>query len=596
MKQQRSRRLGSGRLVAATTAAILVVAGAGVGSTAASGSSEPQQGGTLIVAGGPDVLWMDPAAAYSAADYQFQRMTLRGLFDYKAEGTIEDKATPRPDIALEVPTQENGGISEDGLTYTIHLRDGVMWNVDEPRPVVAGDVVLGVKRMCNPVQGSAARDYYLNTIAGLREYCDGFAEVAPEIEPIREYIESNEISGVTAIDDSTVQFTLTQPASDFIYILALFRNAAPQPVEYLDYLADSPELRQNIVENGPYQVVEYVPDQSYVFERNPNWDPETDDLREAYVDRIEITMGQENEAVFQQIIAGTVDMQWGETIVPNQEIPALVAAGDERLVIEGAGAINPYIVINTKSPNADGAFANPLVRQALNFAIDKEAVQQILGGPSLADLAFHILPPQVPGSEDINPLDVPPGGDPERARELLTEAGYPDGVPVKLLWTDEQEGRTLAGLLEQVLGEAGFDVELVFAQRNAFYGDYLLNHEFTESGGWDIAAVSWFADFFAGRSYIPILLDGRGYASGTPNYGGYNNDELNGLIDEALAAPTPEEAEALWAQADAVATEDAAWVPVIWAKTPTLHSDRVGGFEFHLVPRNGDFTNVWLEQ
>ena len=91
MKQQRSRRLGSGRLVAATTAAILVVAGAGVGSTAASGSSEPQQGGTLIVAGGPDVLWMDPAAAYSAADYQFQRMTLRGLFDYKAEGTIEER-------------------------------------------------------------------------------------------------------------------------------------------------------------------------------------------------------------------------------------------------------------------------------------------------------------------------------------------------------------------------------------------------------------------------------------------------------------------------------------------------------------------------
>ena len=495
-----------------------------------------------------------------------------------------------------MPTQENGGISEDGLTYTIKLRDGVMWNVDEPRPVVAGDVVLGVKRMCNPVQGSAARDYYLNTIAGLSEYCDGFAEVAPEIEPIREYIESNEISGVTAIDDSTVQFTLTQPASDFIYILALFRFAAPQPVEYLDYLADSPELRQNIVENGPYQVVEYVPDQSYVFERNPNWDPETDDLREAYVDRIEITMGQENEAVFQQIIAGTVDMQWGETIVPTQEIPALVAAGDERLVIEGAGAINPYIVINTMSPNADGAFANPLVRQALNFAVDKEAVQQILGGPNLADLAFHILPPQVPGSEDINPLDVPPGGDPERARELLTEAGYPDGVPVKLLWTDEQEGRTLAGLLEQVLGEAGFDVELVFAQRNAFYGDSCS----TTSSPSRVAGTSppcrGSPTSSPGGRTSRSSSTAAATPSGTPNYGGYNNDELNGLIDQALAAPTPEEAEALWAQADAVATEDAAWVPVTWAKTPTLHSDRVGGFEFHLVPRNGDFTNVWLEQ
>ena len=217
--------------------------------------------------------------------------------------------------------------------------------------------------------------------------------------------------------------------------------------------------------------------------------------------------------MFQQIIAGTVDMQWGETTVPTQEIPALLAAGDERLVIEGAGAINPYIVINTLSPNADGAFANPLVRQALNFAVDKEAVQQILGGPNLSELAYHILPPEVPGSEDINPLEVPPGGDPERARELLTEAGYPDGLPIKLLYTDEQEGRTLAALLEQVLGESGFDVELVFAQRNAFYGEFLLNPEFTESGGWDIAAVSWYADYLAGRSYSPDLIDGRGYRS-----------------------------------------------------------------------------------
>ncbi len=108
--------------------------------------------------------------------------------------------------------------------------------------------------------------------------------------------------------------------------------------------------------------------------------------------------------------------------------------------------------------------------------------------------------------------------------------------------------------------------------------------------------MTWYADYLAGRSYIPILLDGRGYESGTPNYGGYNNDELNALIDEALAAPTPEEAAALWAEADVLATEDAAWVPLAFSKTPTLHSDRVGGFQFHLAPRNGDFTNVWLEE
>ena len=576
-------------------AVLCIAAAVGTGVSAAEAGGEPQSGGTLVVAGGQDVLFMDPATSYSAADYEFQRVTLRGLFDYQAGANVEERTTPHPDIAVEIPTVENGGISEDGLTYTITLREGVMWNVDEPRPVVAGDVVLAVERMCNPVQGFAARSYLLDTIAGLTEFCDPFAEVEPTIEGIREYIESHEISGVRAVDDSTVEFTLIQPASDFVNILAIMRVAAPQPVEYLDYLPDSPELRQNIIENGPYQVTEYSPDQSYVFERNPNWDPDTDDLREAYVDRIEVTLGQEPEAVFQQIIAGTVDMQWGETTVPTQEIPALLAAGDERLVIEGAGAINPYIVINTLSPNADGAFANPLVRQALNFAVDKEAVQQILGGPNLSDLAYHILPPEVPGSEDINPLEVPPGGDPDRARELLTEAGYPDGLPVKLLYTDEQEGRTLAALLEQVLGDSGFDVELVFAQRNAFYGEFLLNPEFTESGGWDIATTSWYADYLGGRAYMVPMIDGRGYPLGSPNFGGYNNDEVNAVIDAAIAAPTPEEAAVLWAEADLLATTDGAWVPIAFTKTPTVHGERVGGFQFHAVIRNGDFSNIWLE-
>jgi peptide/nickel transport system substrate-binding protein len=579
-----------------TIGAVLLVASAIVtGATTAKAGGEPQAGGTLVVAGGQDVLYMDPTASYSAADYEFQRMTLRGLFDYQAGANVEERTTPQPDIAVEIPTVENGGISEDGLTYTITLREGVMWNVDEPRPVVAGDVVRALKRLCNPVQGFAARGYLLDTIAGLTEYCEPFADVEPTVEAIREYIESNEISGVRAIDDSTVEFTLIRPASDFVDILAIQRVASPQPVEYLDYLADSPELRQNIIENGPYQVTEYEPDQSYVFERNPNWDPETDDLREAYVDRIEVTLGQEPEAVFQQIIAGTVDMQWGETTVPTQEIPALLASADERLVIEGAGAINPYLVINTLSPNADGAFANPLVRQALNFAVDKEAVQQILGGPNLSELAYHILPPEVPGSQDINPLEVPPGGDPDRARELLTEAGYPDGLAIKLLYTDEQEGRTLAALLEQVLGDSGFDVELVFAQRNAFYGEFLLNPEFTESGGWDIAAVSWYADYLSGRAYMVPMIDGRGYPLGSPNYGGYNNDEVNAVIDQAIAAPTPEEAAVLWAEADRLATIDGAWVPIAFTKTPTIHGERVGGFQFHAVIRNGDFSNIWLE-
>jgi peptide/nickel transport system substrate-binding protein len=560
--------------------------------------AEARMGGTLLVAGGPDVLYLDPAAAYSKGDYQIMRATMRALFDYIPSSDLEEGTTPVPDLAVEIPTEENGGISEDGTLYTIKLRDGVEWNApDGPREVVASDAVLGLKRICNPVVGAWPRKYFADTIVGFKEYCDNFGSVDPTIEGVREYIESNDIEGMRAVDDKTLEFQLIQPAADFLEILAMGRFTAPHPVEYLDYLPDSPELRQNFISNGPYMITEYVPDQRFVLERNPTWDAETDDIRGAYVDRIEIAMGQEDSAVFQQIVAGTVDMQWGETTVPVSEIPALQAAEDDRLYIGGNGSIRPYITINTLSPNADGAFGKPEVRQALNFAVNKAAVQQILGGPQLAEIAHTIMPPEIPGNiHGENPLEVPDEGDAERARELLAEAGYPDGVPVKLLYEEEDPERDIATVLQQDLEEAGFQVELIPVTRNAFYGEWLLNKEVTETGGWDIAPTTWFADYFSGRAYMVPMLDGRGYESGSANYGGFNNDEVNSAIDRAAAATDPAESEAAWGESDRLATLDAAWVPITFTKTPTIHGDRVGNFRYHFPPNQGDFMNVWIEE
>ena len=336
-----------------------------------------------------------------------------------------------------------------------------------------------------------------------------------------------------------------------------------------------------------------MPDQSYVLERNPNWDPETDDLREAYVDRIEITLGQESESVFQQIIAGTVDMQWGETTVPTQEIPALLASRTTAWSSRARGPINPYLVINTLSPNADGAFANPLVRQALNFAVDRKRSSR----SSAARPVRPRLPHPAAGSAGLGghqPAEHPGDGDPDKARELLTQAGYPDGCRSSCSTPTSRKGRTLAALLEEVLGDSGFDVELVFAAAQRVLRRLPAQPEFTESGGWDIAPVSWYADYLAGRAYMVPMIDGRGYASGRRTTAATTTTRST-RIDAAIAASTPEEAAMLWAEADLLATIDGAWVPIAFTKTPTIHGDRVGGFQFHAVIRNGDFSNVWLE-
>lgn len=553
-------------------------------------------GGTLKLAGNSDVLYLDPAASYSAPDYQIHRALTRTLFAQMPGEGDTDRSEIVPDLALEIPTQENGGISEDGTVYTIEIQEGVEFDApDGAREIVAEDVVLAAKRICNPVSPSNALSYFTDTIVGLADYCDGFATVDPSVEGIRAYVEGNDIEGVQATGDHTVQFTITQPAADFIDILALGVFLAPQPVEYLDYLPDSPDLRQNIISSGPYRIAEYVPDESFTLERNPVWNADLDPVREANVDAIEIAMGQDAAAVQQQLEAGTVDMQWADTVTPTASVPALLAQNDERLVIGGDGAIRPYVVINTLSPNADGAFGDPLVRQALNFAIDRAAVQQILGGPGLAEVATQILPPEVLGTDQANVLDVPENGDADRAMELLTEAGRPDGVPVRLLYRETEPYASIAAAMQQDLQAAGFQVEMKVTTQNAFYSEFLLNQDITEAGEWDIAIAAWSADYFGGRPYLVPMLDGRGYAAGSPNFGGWNNEEFNSLIDDALAATTPEEANELWIAADAIATEDAAWVPITFARTPVFHSDRVGGFEYLSWTKNGDVTNVWIE-
>jgi len=561
------------------------------------GAEGAATGGTLKLAGNSDVLYLDPAASYSAPDYQIHRALTRTLFAQVPGEGGSDATEIVPDIALEIPTRENGGISEDGTVYTVELQEGVEFDApDGAREIVAEDVVLAAKRICNPVSPSNALSYFTDTISGLAEYCEGFAAVEPTVEAIRAYIEGNEIPGVRAVDERTVEFTITQPAADFIDIMALGVFLAPQPVEYLEYLPDSPELRQNIISTGPYRIAEYVPEEKFVLERNPVWDADLDPVREAHVDAIEIAMGQDAAAVQQQLEAGTVDMQWADTVTPTASVPALLATDDERLVVGGDGAIRPYVVINSLSPNVDGAFGKTEVRQALNFAVDRAAVQQILGGPGLAAVATQILPPEVLGTDQANVLGVSDAGDPEKAQELLASAGYTDPVPVRLLYRETEPYASIATAMQQDLEAAGFAVEMKVTTQNAFYGEFLLNQDVTEAGEWDIALAAWSADYFGGRPYLVPMLDGRGYAAGSPNFGGWNNEEFNDLVDQALAAETPEEANELWIAADAVATEDAAWVPVTFARSPVFHSSRVGGFEYLAWTKNGDVTNVWINE
>src|SRR5262245_1166478 len=395
----------------------------------------PVRGGILKIVGGNDVDHLAATSSYAMHSTWLLRTFVRQLVSYPSSYDWRTATQIAPDLAETVPTVQNGGITEGGRTYTFHLRRGVFWDTAPPREVNAHDVVRGMKLLCNPVSPTGAPGYYDTTILGMRDYCDGFARVPSTAADIKNFVETHDIQGVRATDDFTVVFRLPQPAPDFLNLLAML-FPSPAPTEYLQYLPDSPEFRQHTISNGPYRIAKYVPNHEYRLERNPAWNPATDPLRPAYVDGVEIRLGMDAELVQLQLEAGTADLSFDQ-YPSGAELATLLEVDDPNLTLAPPDqdfAEFVYLVINLAGPN--GALRNSNVRKALAWAVDKMALVQNRGGPLAASPARQAVMRGVTGFLDGADSFVTPGdrGDPERAREILAEAGYRQGLKLKLAY------------------------------------------------------------------------------------------------------------------------------------------------------------------
>ena len=426
------------------------------------------RGGTLNILGAGDVDYLDPNVTYYSAGYTVSRLYSRQLFTNPADPAL--MTTSVPDLAEQVPTTDNGGISVDGRTYTITLRQGVQWDTVPPRQVTAADEVIGIKRTCNPAQPFSGLPNFLDLIAGFKEFCDGFAEVGQDATAIATYIQDTPLPGVTARDERTVVFTLTRPATYFVDMLTL-PALSPAPVELLSYVPGSTEVAQHMISNGPYRIERYDPTKRIELSRNPAWNAATDPIRGAFVDRIVIDETQTQESVQQQLQTGSpgADMQF-DVSTPASQIPGLLAANDPNLLLGDTAASNPYIIYNLRSPNNNSALSDVRVRRAISHAINRDNILQVNGGPQIAPALTHVLPPNIVGSQDHDPYPH----DPDRARQLLAEAGFPNGLTLKYLYRNASEtGSKTFATVQQDLVEVGITVEGVPSPNADFYTEYL---------------------------------------------------------------------------------------------------------------------------
>ncbi|TDO56854.1 peptide/nickel transport system substrate-binding protein [Kribbella sp. VKM Ac-2571] len=590
------RRLAAVSLAAVASIALAACSNGG-GTTSGSGGGSagtPVSGGTLNMLGSGDVDYMDPNVSYYSIGYLNLRMWSRQLFTYPADpGT--DNTKPVADLATDVPTAANGGISADGKTYTIKIRPGAKWNTTPARAVTAEDMVRGVKRTANPVQPFGGIPDFAKSIVGYQAFADGFAKAPKTVAGIQEYIDKTPLPGVVAKDASTVEFHLTKPATYFVDMLTL-PAFSPAPAESLKYLPASTELGNNFPSDGPYKVDKWVPTKSITYSRNPAWDAASDPVRKAYVDKIVVNETVSQDSIQQQLQTGTpsADLEFDAGPPPSQ-LPALIAKKDKNLNLGMTASSNPYVIYNTVSPNNNKALQNVKVRQALNYALNRDHILQVIGGPTINPPLTHVLPDNIVGSKQIDPYP----NNVDKAKQLLQEAGFPH-LTLKFLYRNASEGSSKTfQTVQQDLSKVGVTVVGVPSPNADFYVKYLQVPSVARRGTWDLSLAGWGADWYgnAALSFFNPLFSGEpSYPPIGSNFGLYNSATTNGLIDQAIAAPTQDQAADLWAKADAQVMADAPFFPLTNPKNPNYHAAQVHNAVYIPALQMFDPTNVWLDK
>ena len=557
-----------------------------------SSAGQPVYGGTLRWVASGDVDHLDPMSAYYTPTAILERGYTRQLVTYPSSNDYNKATTIAADMATEVPTTANGGISSDGLTYTFHLRPGVMWNTSPPRAVVAGDFVRELKRFCNPVLGVGNPTYFTSTIAGMTSYCTAYGKVpsTATAAQLASFQNSHTISGVSAPNDTTLVIKLSQPASDFLNIMATtFVSAAP--VEWDSYLPDSAAFRQHVYSDGPYAITQYTAGKTIVLSRNPDWKQSTDPIRHQYVAKMVVTEGTNDPGqALQDLQAGSGDLMW-DLPVPTDKIPALQSSKDPNFAIWTGHISNPYLVFNMLS----GPTKNLKVRQAIEYAIDKVAIAKIYGGTTLNPPITTAIPPGNIGYQAYNLYPTPGNnGDPAKCKSMLAAAGFPNGFTLTDAYRNAGNHPAVFQSVQADLKACGITVKGSPQQQGNYYA-YIEDPANSKAGKWDISEPGWIPDWYGnnGRALVQPLFTSP-CVNPTTNYGCYTNTTTNDLVNKALSATSESAAATDWHQADMQVMKDAVIVPFTNQNTPLYKSTRVHNAIVSWINLIYDPTQLWL--
>ncbi|MCF8037914.1 MAG: ABC transporter substrate-binding protein [Desulfohalobiaceae bacterium] len=515
-------------------------------------AGEGKKGGTITITYKDDVVTLDPAIGYDWQNWSMIKSLFSGLMDYEPGTTALT-----PDLA------ESYSVSDDGLIYTFKLRSGVKFH--NGRELVASDVKYSIERTVNPETQSPGQGFY-NMIKGFDDVVAGKTE---------------RLEGIETSDEQTVVFELSRPDATFLHLLALnFAFIVPKE-EVEKWGAD---FGKHPVGSGAFKLKEWKLGQSIEWVRNPDYHfPDRPKL-----DGVIFEIGQEPTVALMRLQRGEVDIL-GDGIPPARFVQIKNDPKYKDQIVEGGQLHTGYVTMNVRMEPFDDA----RVRKAVNMAINKDRVVKIINNRAV--VANQPLPPAMPGYDpDYEGYPY----DPEQAKDLLAEAGYPDGFETELWTMNVDPNPRIAQSMQQNLAAIGIKADILNQSQGPVIaaGGEPDQAPMIWSGG-----MAWIADYPDPSNFYGPILGCGGAVKGGWNWAWYCNEEIEKMATKADSMSDPAQAEKridLWREIFIKIMDDAPWAPIFNEQRFTMHSPRVKGKPSYFVdpvhiPIN--YENIYVE-
>jgi oligopeptide transport system substrate-binding protein len=492
---------------------------------------------------------LDPQTITGVPEHKLMMAVLEGLVS-------EDPRTLEPEPAIA----DEWKVSEDGLTYTFHIRETARWSNGDP--ILAPDIVASFKRILTPSL-AAEYAYMIHHVVGAQEFNEGKLKDFTKV-------------GFTAPDDRTFVMTLKHPVP--FLLKAMASHYAWWPVHIptitkfggLERKGSRWTLPGNFVGSGPFVLKAWMPNQKIIVAKSPTyWDRERVRLNEIHfyaMDNIDV-----EERMFR---TGQLHIT---NEAPNSKIDAY--RRDNPDVLSIAPYLGAYFYrFNTSKP----PFNDPRVRRAFALAINRDSiVANVTRGGQRP--SYGVVPPGILGYVSDSQLT----GTVEDARRLMAEAGFPDGKNfprVELLYNTSENHRAIAEAIQQMWRlNLGVDVGLT----NQEWKVYL---DSQDNLAYDISRSGWIADYVDPHVFLDQWKTGGGN-----NDTGWSNARYDALLEQSLQAPDITARYDIYRQMEKIVVDELPILPIYFYMRVTLRDPMVKGY-YPTVLDNHPWKYVWLEK